>query len=161
MAAEGVRESSWAKAVWALAYYVIIPTVIVTTIKWRYPELSQEHLDATLRWVLASGMVIVGVSAMRAEFERGKRARLALDSAYVLLAIVWLLGVLGGDTVLDQSWQGHPFTIDITRLFVVVASLASLNLLHYALEHRAARADRARGPAVAPGGSPVLIETVE
>jgi hypothetical protein len=155
MAAEGVHESSWAKAGWALAYYVVIPTIIVTTIKWRYPELEQGHLDATLRWVLASGMVIVGVSALRADFERGSRVRLALDASYVLLAIAWLLGVLGGDTVLEQSWQGHPFTIDITRLFVVVASLASLNLLHYALEYRAARE---RAGAESPARAPVVIE---
>ena len=155
MASEGVRESSWAKAGWALAYYVVVPTIIVTSIKWRYPELEQGHLDATLRWVLASGMVIVGVSALRAEFDLGSRARLALDASFVLLAIAWLLGVLGGGTVLEQSWQGHPFTIDITRLFVIVASLASLNLLHYALEYRTARA---RAGAVPPDRVPVTIE---
>jgi len=156
-----VRESSWGKAAWALAYYVVIPTVIITTIKWRYPELGQSHLDATLRWAIVAGTVIVGVSALRAEFEHGTRTRLALDSAYVLLAIVWLLGVLGGDTVLEQSWQGHPFSIDISRLFLVVASLASLNLLHYSLEHRTARAARARASAPEARGSPVLIEVAE
>ncbi len=161
MTDRGLRESSWAKASWALAYYVLIPTVIVTTIKWRYPELSGEHLDATLRWVLAAGMVIVGVSAVRAEFEQGTRMRLWLDLAYVLLAIAWLLGVLGGDTVLEQSWQGHPFSIDITRLFAVVASLASLNMLHYALEYRSGRAVEGDAPGAEMRQGPVTIEPVE
>lgn len=132
-------ESSWTKATWALVYYVVVPTTLITIIGWRYPELSGPHLQENLRWVLLLGTAIVGVSALRADHAVGTRARLALDSAYVGLAIVWLLGVLGGDTVLEQSWQGHPFTIDISRLFVIVAALASLNWLVYALQFEKAR----------------------
>jgi hypothetical protein len=160
-------ESSWAKATWALVYYVVFPSSLITIIGWRYPELSGAHLQENLRWVLLVGTLIVGVSALRADHPVGTRARFALDSAYVGLAIVWLLGVLGGDTVLDQSWQGHPFSIDISRLFVIVAALASLNWLVYALQFEQARGHiggrAVGGPAgmTAGVGQGVTIEVVE
>jgi len=159
------RESSWAKASWALVYYIIIPTCLIETIMWRFPELSREHFYSMLRWVLGVGVLLVGVSALRADHATGTWARLGLDAAYVAGTIGWLLGVLGGDTVLDQSWQGHPFSIDIGRLFAVVASLASLNLVYYVMSFQ--RANLAGGGvqaaglegATAPG--PVTIEQLD
>jgi len=159
------HESSWAKASWALVYYVIIPTCLIETIMWRFPELSREHFYVMLRWVLGVGILIVGVNALRANHAPGTLARLGLDSAYVAGTIGWLLGILGGDTVLDQSWQGHPFSIDIGRLFAVVASLASLNLVYYIMRFRSARPTgeraRAMGLEGAPAPGPVTIEQLE
>jgi len=158
-------ESSWAKASWALVYYVVIPTCLIETIMWRFPELSREHFYVMLRWVLGVGIVIVGVSALRADHPMGSWTRLGLDTAYVVGAIGWLLGILGGDTVLDQSWQGHPFSIDIGRLFAVVASLASLNLVYYVMGFRRARLAGGRVRAVglegAPAPGPVTIEQLD
>jgi hypothetical protein len=157
-------ESSWANATWALLYYVVLPSVILTIIMWRYPELSSEHFMEMLRWVLILGTILVGVSALRAEFETGTYPRLVLDSAYVVFAIVWLLGVLGGGTVLEQSWNGYVFFIDVRGLFTIVAALASLNLVYYALRFGQERGLLGRGgddpsPDPEPGG--VTIEYVD
>jgi len=165
MPAEPWRESSWAKASWALVYYLVIPTCLIEAIMWRFPELSREHFYVMLRWVLGIGVLIVGINALRADHLPGTWPRLGLDAAYVACTIGWLLGVLGGDTALDQSWQGHPFTIDIGRLFAIVASLASLNLVYYIMGFRAARRTggrvRAAGLEGAPAPGPVTIEQLD
>ncbi len=155
-------------ATWALLYYVVIPSVLLTVIMWRFPELSREQFTEMLRWVLILGTVLVGVSALRAEYVTGTWARLGLDSAYVVLAIGWLLGILGGGTVLQQSWNGYEF-------FTIVAALASLNLVYFTLRFAQARgllggggetspdAEDEPGPVPAPSGEPdaVTIEYVE
>jgi hypothetical protein len=142
-------DSSWANATWALLYYVVVPSVLLTAIMWRFPELSQEHFLEMLRWVLILGTLLVGVNALRAEFETGTVPRLGLDGLYVVLAIIWLLGVLGGGTVLEQSWNGYVFFIDVRGLFTIVAALASLNLVYYAL-----RFGQERGLLPQGGGDP-------
>ena len=176
MARETKPESSWAMATWALLYYVVVPSVLLTVIMWRFPELSREQFTEMLRWVLVLGTVLVGVSALRAEYVTGTWTRLGLDTAYVVLAIGWLLGVMGGGTVLQQSWNGYEFFIDIKGLFTIVAALASLNLVYFALRFAQARgllgggggdtspdAEHEPGPAPAPSGEPdaVTIEYVE
>ena len=165
MRPEGALESSWAKASWSVVYYVVIPTCLIEVVMWRFPELSREHFYSMLRWVLGVGVLIVGVNALRANYVPGTWTRLGLDAAYVAGTIGWLLGILGGDTVLDQSWQGHPFSIDIGRLFAVVASLASLNLVYYVMRFRQGRPARGRAQAVglegAPAPGPVTIEQLE
>ena len=133
MGREERPESSWANATWALLYYVVIPSVLLNVIMWRFPELSREQFTQMLRWVLILGTILVGVNALRAEHAVGTRARLVLDSTYVVLTIGWLLGLLGGGTILRQSWNGYDFIIDITGLFIIIAALASLNLVYYAL----------------------------
>ena len=126
-------ESSWAMATWALRYYVVVPTALLTIIMWQYPELSKDQFTVMLRWTLIMGVALVGVSALRAEHKTGTVPRLGLDVAYVVLAILWLLGVLGGGTVLEQSWNGYHFFIDVKGLFTIVAALASLNMVYYIL----------------------------
>ena len=162
---EGALESSWVKVSWSVVYYIVIPTCLIEVVMWRFPELSREHFYVMLRWVLGVGILIAGVNALRADHAQGTWARLTLDAAYVVGAIGWLLGILGGDTVLDQTWQGHPFSIDIGRLFAVVASLASLNLVYYVMRFRSARSTggraRAEGLEGAPAPGPVTIEAVE
>ncbi len=157
-------ESSWAMATWALLYYIVIPSALLTAIMWRFPELSREQFMEMLRWVLILGTVLVGVNALRGEHPTGTVPRLALDLSYVTLAIGWLLGVLGGGTVLEQSWNGYEFLIDIRGLFTIVAALASLNLVYYSLRFAQERGLLRRGgddpsPDAEPGV--VTIEYVD
>lgn len=100
---------------------------------WRFPELDREHFASMMRWVLIVGTVLVGLSALRGIHGTGTVARLVLDVAYVTTTIGWLLGLLGGGTVLHQAWNGYQFSIDIRGLFILVAALASLNLVYYGL----------------------------
>ncbi len=126
-------ESTWSRATWTMLYYVVIPTALMTVIMWRYPELDRTHFMEMLRWVLILGVALVGVNALRADARYGTLWRLLLDAAFVGLTIGWLLGVLGGGTALEQSWNDYAFTIDITGLFIIVATLASLNMVYYFL----------------------------
>ena len=142
-------ESSWAKATWALLYYIVVPTALITAIMWRYPELDRVHFAEMLRWVLILGTALVGLNALRAEHETGTVTRLALDISFVALSIGWLLGVLGGGTVLHQTWNEYSFSIDIKGLFILVAALASLNLVYYGL-----RFAQKRGYLHGGGGDP-------
>ena len=127
------EESTWSRATWTLLYYVVIPTALMTAIMWRYPELDRTHFMEMLRWVMIVGIALVGVNALRADSTSGSWTRLVLDVAFISLTIGWLLGILGGGTVLEQSWNGYEFTIDIGGLFIIVAALASLNLVYYVL----------------------------
>ncbi len=152
------QESSWARATWPLVYYIIVPVAIITVIMWRFPELDSARFAEMLRWVLVIGVFLVGVAALRADYEVGTRPRLVLDVTYVALAIAWILGVLGGGTVLEQSWQGHVFFVDIERLFIIVAFLASLNVVYYALQFAQARGLIGTGAEDEPERHPVTIE---
>ncbi len=125
--------STWARATWTMLYYIVIPTALITIIMWRYPELDRQYFMEMLRWVLIIGVALVGINALRADSEHGTWTRLALDGGFVILTIAWLLGVMGGGTVLQQSWNGYDFTIDIGKLFIIVAALASLNMVYYTL----------------------------
>jgi len=125
--------STWARATWTMLYYIVIPTALITIIMWRYPELDRQYFMEMLRWVLIIGVALVGINALRADSRYGTWTRLALDSGFVLLTIAWLLGVMGGGVVLEQSWNGYDFTIDIGKLFIIVAALASLNMVYYTL----------------------------
>jgi hypothetical protein len=116
-----------------MLYYIVIPTALITIIMWRYPELDRQYFMEMLRWVLIIGVALVGINALRADSEHGTWTRLALDGGFVILTIAWLLGVMGGGTVLQQSWNGYDFTIDIGKLFIIVAALASLNMVYYTL----------------------------
>lgn len=162
-------ESTWSRATWTLLYYVVVPTALMMVIMWRFPELDRTHFLEMLRWVMIIGIALVGVNALRADARYGTPWRLALDVAFVALTIGWLLGVLGGGTALEQSWNGYAFTVDISGLFMIVVALASLNLVYYLLRFGQERglvpgggdgplADAAAG-AVGPG--PVTIEYVD
>lgn len=154
-------ESTWARATWTMLYYIVIPTALLTTIMWRYPELDREHFMEMLRWVLIIGVALVGVNALRAEHGHGSWLRLGLDGAFVTLTIAWLLGVMGGGTVLDQSWNGYEFSIDISNLFMIVATLASLNMVYYGLRFAQERGYISKGdesPTVAVEPGVVTIE---
>jgi hypothetical protein len=155
------EESTWARATWTMLYYIIIPTALISIIMWRYPELDRPHFMEMLRWVLIIGIALVGVNALRADHGHGSWFRLGLDGAFVTLTIVWLLGILGGGTVLEQSWNGYEFTIDIGKLFVIIAGLASLNMVYYCLRFAQERGYIAKveGPSpVAVGPGAVTIE---
>ena len=125
--------STWASATWTMLYYIVIPTALISIIMWRYPELDRQYFMEMLRWVLIIGVALVGINALRADSRYGTWTRMALDGGFVILTIAWLLGVMGGGTVLQQSWNGYDFTIDIGKLFIIVAALASLNMVYYTL----------------------------
>jgi hypothetical protein len=157
-------ESTWARATWTMLYYIVIPTALITVIMWRYPELNAEHFTEMLRWVLIIGVALVGVNALRADSKYGTLTRLTLDAAFVTLTIAWLLGILGGGTVLEQSWNGYEFVIDIQNLFIIVATLASLNMVYYFLRFAQERGYIPKGgddpePDAEPGA--VTIEYVD
>jgi len=125
--------STWARATWTMLYYIVIPTALITMIMWRYPELDRQYFMEMLRWVLIIGVALVGINALRADNKYGTWTRLTLDGGFVLLTIAWLLGVMGGGTIMEQNWNGYDFTINIGRLFIIVATLASLNMVYYTL----------------------------
>jgi hypothetical protein len=154
-------ESTWANATWALLYYIVVPTALLTVIMWRFPELDREHFAEMLRWVLIMGVALVGVSALRADHPTGTLPRLALDTTYVLLAILWLLGILGGGTVLEQSWNGYQFFIDVKGLFTIVAALASLNVVYFALRFAQERGLLSKGGDEPPTDAEPGVVTIE
>ncbi len=158
------EESTWSRATWTLLYYVVIPTGLMTIIMWRYPELERTNFMEMLRWVMIVGIALVFVNALRADHRYGSLTRLVLDIAFVGLTIGWLLGVLGGGTALDQSWNGYEFTIDIAGLFIIVAALASLNLVYYVLRFAQVRGYLPTGggdPSADEGPGAVTIEYVD
>jgi hypothetical protein len=155
------EESTWSRATWTLLYYIVIPSALMTVIMWRFPELDPTQFMEMLRWVLIVGIALVGVNAMRADHLYGTWRRLVLDIAFVSLTIGWLLGILGGGTALEQSWNGYEFTIDIGGLFIIVAALASLNLVYYVLRFGQERGLISKGgdvPSAEPEPGAVTIE---
>jgi hypothetical protein len=144
-----------------MLYYIVIPTALISVIMWRYPELDRTYFMEMLRWVMIVGVALVGVNALRADSKYGTFTRLVLDIAFVGLTIGWLLGIMGGGTALEQSWNGYEFTIDISGLFFIVAALASLNLVYYFLRFGQERGFIPKGGGEPPAEEEPGVVTIE
>lgn len=123
------------KPVLTLVFNLIVPLVAIMLIELQYPHLGRDRFTRTIIWIVPAGLVLLGISLLQERWQKGTRQRLGLDAAYVAGSIVWLFGLLGGSTTVENTYDAYRFTLDVTPLVVVIISATGLNFVHDVLEY--------------------------
>lgn len=127
------------KAIFALAFYVIIPTIAIFMIMGAYPELSKDRLIGMLLRAVPLGIILIFVSQYGVRYEKGDIRRFVLNEIYVVLVLLWLFALLGGEPVIHQTWQEYQFSLNIWNYMLLIFLVTGVNALFYLLEYKAYR----------------------
>lgn len=129
------------KTLFALAFYILVPTGAIVLTMFNYPELSRTRFIIMLDSIIPVGLVLVAISQYETRYAKGSRETLALDVAYTLVALLWVVALLGGRASITQTWNGYEFTIDIWKKLLLVVAVAGVNLVYYGLVYVVYRED--------------------
>jgi hypothetical protein len=141
-----------------LVLYLIIPLATIRYILMQYPGLDPSRFNTTTLYIVPASILLFFVALMQDSHPKGTRNRLWLDTAYVLLSLLWMFAILGGNVVVHSVYDGHPFSIDVTPLVLIGVFTAALNLGHDYFEYRHFGAILAAPPA--PVGDLAPAETL-
>ena len=120
-----------AKALFAMAFYILIPAVGIVMVMARYPELSESMFIDILVRIIPIGFVLMIICQYQTGYEKGTKEHLWLDVAYTITAMLWVLAFLGGSPVVTQEWNGHEFSIIMWKKLAIVFAVAMVNLAYY------------------------------
>jgi hypothetical protein len=135
----GKKRRISSKAIFASVFYLIMPSIALTIIILTYPELSSERLMGILLRIIPVGILLILVSQYQVRFEMGSSGRFILNEVYVLLVVVWLFALLGGEPVIHQTWEEYNFSLHIWNYIVVILIVTSINVLYYIMEFQVYR----------------------
>lgn len=124
------------KAIFALLFYLIIPSIAIIIIMQTYPELSKDRFINMASWYIPLSVVLVTISQLSINFEKGDSRRFAINISYVFLTMLWLYGFLGGGLVITETWGGYQFSIHLWRYLILIIFVAVFNIFYYTLEWR-------------------------
>jgi hypothetical protein len=127
------------KAVFALVFYVIMPIFSITMMLITYPQLSKERLLGILQRTVPIGVMLILVSQYQVRYEKGDFGRFILNEIYVVLVVLWIFALLGGEPVIHQTWEEYHFSLHIWNYVLVILIVTSMNFLYYILEYQAYR----------------------
>ena len=133
------------KAIFALVFYVLLPATAIMLINIRYPELSTSRLTTMLSCILPLGLLLIFISQYQVRYTPGNGKRLLFSLAYLVTALFWVFGLLGGKTSVVQKWEEIEFSVDITGLLLLIFTVTSINAVYYVLEYSAFR-KKSNGP---------------
>lgn len=158
------RDGRGLKPLLSLMIYLVIPLMGFQLILVQYPDLDPARFRNATILIVPLALLIVGAALVQEKHPKGELARLRLDGIYVVLTMLWMLSLIGGSTVIRSSYEGHPFTVDITPLVILTIITAAVNFSHDVFEYRAYRTGVERPahasseeqslPAVAPSCAP-------
>jgi len=152
---ERVRGRYHLKPALVLILYLAVPLATFRLILFQYPELDPSRFNNASMYIVPASVILFLVALLQERYPKGARGRLGLDAAYVLLSLVWMVAIIGGNTIIHSEYDGHPFYIDVSPLVLIGVITAALNLGHDYLEHLHFGALRtaAATPAVAGDGA--------
>jgi len=128
------------KAFLALVFYLIIPLGALLILQ-SYHELSPDLLYTRVYWVIPTATVITILAQLSTLYERGDRRRFLLNIGFTVATMIWMVGLLGGGLVITTQWNEHFFSLHMQRYVVLIVSVATLNIIYFALEWRVYRED--------------------
>jgi hypothetical protein len=135
----GKQKRISSKAIFALVFYVIMPIFSITMMILTYPQLSKERLLGILQRTVPIGILLILVSQYQVRYEKGDLGRFVLNEIYILLVVLWIFALLGGQPVLHQTWEEYHFSLHIWNYVVVILIVTSMNFLYYIFEYQAYR----------------------
>ena len=122
------------KAVFALVFYLLLPVFALTTIMATYPELSSERLVAIFYRIVPIAFLLILVSQFQVRYGKGSFGRFAMNEIYVLLVLLWLFALLGGEPVIHQTWEEFHFSLHIWNYLLLIIFITVMNVLYYIVE---------------------------
>jgi len=125
------------KAVFALVFYLIMPTIAISIIILTYPELSRDRLLGILYRIIPISITLILISQYQVRYGKGSKGRFILNEIYVVLIVLWIFALLGGKPVIDQTWEQYQFSLHIWNYIVLILVVTSMNVLYYAMEYKA------------------------
>jgi hypothetical protein len=123
------------KALFAIIFYLLVPTFAILMIMAAYPELSRESLTNMLLRTVPIAVALVLVSQYGVRYEKGDKRRFVLNEIYVLLVLFWLLALFGGEPIIHQTWGEHAFTLNIWNYVLLIFFVSCVNAVYFALEY--------------------------
>ena len=129
------RDRYHLKPALVLILYLAVPLATFRFILFQYPELDPSRFNNASMYIVPASAILFILAILQEGHPKGTRRRLGLDAAYVLLSLVWMIAIIGGNAVIHSEYDGHPFYIDVTPLVLIGVAAAALNLGHDYLEH--------------------------
>jgi hypothetical protein len=124
------------KAVFALLFYLLIPSIAIIIIMETYPELSKDRFLNMIRWYIPLSVILVIISQLSINFKKGDGRRFVLNIFYVFLTMLWMYGFVGGGIIITESWGRYQFSIHLWRYLILIIIVAVFNIYYYTLEWR-------------------------
>jgi hypothetical protein len=106
-----------------------------------YPELSKDRLYNILYRTVPIAVLLVLVSQYGVRYEKGTMQRFVFSEIYVVLVLLWLFALLGGEPVIHQTWNEYHFSLHIWNYLFLILVVTATNALYYIMEYRAFRQD--------------------
>ncbi len=125
------------KAVFAFVFYFIMPIISIFMIMFTYPELSDARLIGILQRTLPISVLLILVSQYQVRYEKGDKGRFILNEVYVLLVVLWIFALLGGEPIIHQTWEEYQFSLNIWNYLILILFVTGANVVYYALEYKA------------------------
>jgi len=135
------RERFHLKPIISVLMYLLIPLISIYLIMHQYPLLAKERFYRMIEWIVPLGAGLFCVTLVQERYEKGTKARLALDAVFVGLTMAWLFGFLGGRTVVENTYGGWKFAVDVWPVVAIALFGTSLNFVHDMLEYMAHNAE--------------------
>ena len=129
------------KAVFALMFYLVMPVVVIYIIITTYPMLSSQRYVNMLYWIIPFSILLVILSQWSIMYPKGDTRRFYLNLCYVVAAMLWLFGFLGGGLVITDYWGEYQFSIHLWKYILVIIAVAVFNSIYYYLEWKVYRGD--------------------
>jgi hypothetical protein len=122
------------KAIFALVFYLIIPSVAIYVIISSYPELSKDRFISMIHWVLPTATIIVILAQLSIFFEKKTFKRYLINIGYVVTTMMWVYGFLGGSLTITSAWNTFHFSIHLSKYVILIILVACINVIYYTLE---------------------------
>jgi hypothetical protein len=113
---------------------MILPTLAIMMIITAYPELNRDRLLGILARIIPISIVLILVSQFQVRYEKGSKGRFILNEFYVIMVVVWIFALLGGEPVIYQTWEEYNFSLHIWNYLALILFITGMNILYYALE---------------------------
>jgi hypothetical protein len=133
------------KAVFAIIFYLIIPTIAISLIIASYPELSKERLTDMLLRTIPVAILLIIISQFGTRYEKGDKRKFILNEIYVLLVLLWLFALLGGQPVISQTWGEHSFSLNLWNFILLILFVSAINATYFSLEYLTHRSKKVEG----------------
>ena len=125
------------KAVFAFVFYMLLPTIAILMIISAYPELNTERLLGILTRIIPISLVLIVISQFQVRYEKGSKGRFILNEIYVIMVVVLIFALLGGEPVIYQTWEEYSFSLHIWNYIALILFITVMNIIYYAMEYEA------------------------
>jgi hypothetical protein len=132
------------KAAFAFVFYMVLPTFAILMIMSAYPELNTDRLWGILTRIIPISIILILISQFQVRYEKGTKGRFILNEIYVIMVVVWIFALLGGEPVIYQTWEEYSFSLHIWNYIALILFVTIMNIIYYAMEYEAFSKDESQ-----------------